>query len=177
MKDRYRGVAKSPLAPPEIDVKAPDPEYIFDVVASGRNEAPVIPESAPDFVDSSTHTFPLTEHTKGHSHWTNSIILARKITLLSTRNLIPQRVFESETKKQYKQPFAESPLASWSHGEEFYLAPFPPNPYQTNIAPFMYCSDYCHISQGTRPCTVIDQLTHDMRPHRTCKQRYVVSNE
>lgn len=31
MKDKYRGVFKSPLAPPEINVKAPDPEYIFDV--------------------------------------------------------------------------------------------------------------------------------------------------
>ncbi|KAI8432138.1 hypothetical protein MSG28_004620 [Choristoneura fumiferana] len=63
-------------------------------------------------------------------------------------------VFQSETKKKFQVPFALSPLASWSHGEVFDLAPFPPNPYQTNIAPFMYCSDYCHISQGTPPYTV-----------------------
>ncbi|KAI8432143.1 hypothetical protein MSG28_004620 [Choristoneura fumiferana] len=62
-------------------------------------------------------------------------------------------VFQSETKKKFQVPFALSPLASWSHGEVFDLAPFPPNPYQTNIAPFMYCSDYCHISQGTPPYT------------------------
>lgn len=31
MKDQYRGLKTPPLAPPEIEVKAPDPEYIFDV--------------------------------------------------------------------------------------------------------------------------------------------------
>lgn len=31
MKDTFRGAAKSPTTPPEIIVKAPDPEYIFDV--------------------------------------------------------------------------------------------------------------------------------------------------
>lgn len=31
MKDNFRGLTKSPLAPPDIEVKAPDPEYIFDV--------------------------------------------------------------------------------------------------------------------------------------------------
>ncbi|KAI8432142.1 hypothetical protein MSG28_004620 [Choristoneura fumiferana] len=69
-------------------------------------------------------------------------------------------VFQSETKKKFQVPFALSPLASWSHGEVFDLAPFPPNPYQTNIAPFMYCSDYCHISQGTPPYTVENVVVH-----------------
>ncbi|CAG4996671.1 unnamed protein product [Parnassius apollo] len=49
MKDQYKGVTRSPLSPPEIIVKPPDPEYIFDVVAAGRNEAPVIPENASGF--------------------------------------------------------------------------------------------------------------------------------
>lgn len=31
MKENFRGVAKSPLAPPDVIVKSPDPEYIFDV--------------------------------------------------------------------------------------------------------------------------------------------------
>lgn len=31
MKDKFRGLKRSPLAPPEITVKAPDPEYISDV--------------------------------------------------------------------------------------------------------------------------------------------------
>lgn len=31
MKDNYRGLAKTPTAPPEITVRPPDPEYIFDV--------------------------------------------------------------------------------------------------------------------------------------------------
>lgn len=31
MKDNFRGLVKSPLAPPEIEIRAPDPEFIFDV--------------------------------------------------------------------------------------------------------------------------------------------------
>ena len=31
MKDNYRGLTKSLMAPPDVEVKAPDPEYIFDV--------------------------------------------------------------------------------------------------------------------------------------------------
>lgn len=31
MKDNFRGLKKSPLAPPDVEVKAPDPEYICDV--------------------------------------------------------------------------------------------------------------------------------------------------
>ncbi|VVD05067.1 unnamed protein product [Leptidea sinapis] len=42
MKDSYRGVKRTPTAPPEITVKAPDPEYIFDVT-------PVIPGNAAGF--------------------------------------------------------------------------------------------------------------------------------
>ncbi|KOB75272.1 Uncharacterized protein OBRU01_07906 [Operophtera brumata] len=86
-------------------------------------------------------------------------------------------VFVSETKSKYKIPFAVSPLATWAHGEEFDLAPFPPNPYQTNIAPFMYCSDYCHISQGTPPSTVVDQMKHQKAAHKGCKTGYVVSRD
>ncbi|KOB65163.1 Major facilitator superfamily MFS_1, partial [Operophtera brumata] len=74
-------------------------------------------------------------------------------------------------------PFTVSPLATWAHGEEFDLAPFPPNPYQTNIAPFMYCSDYCHISQGTPPSTVVDQIKHQKAAHKGCKTGYVVSRD
>lgn len=87
------------------------------------------------------------------------------------------RVFVSETRKKYKVPYASSSLASWGHGEIFDLAPYPPNPFQTNIAPFMYCSDYCHIAQGTPPYTVIDQITHKMPVHKHCVQRHVVSRD
>lgn len=31
MKDNFRGVMEQATMPPEITVKAPDPEYIFDV--------------------------------------------------------------------------------------------------------------------------------------------------
>lgn len=86
-------------------------------------------------------------------------------------------VFISETKKKYKIPFASSSLASWSHGESFDLAPFPPNPYQTTIAPFMYCSDYCHIAQGTSPYTVINQINNPMPAHKACEPRYIVSRD
>ncbi|KAH9644457.1 hypothetical protein HF086_009841 [Spodoptera exigua] len=85
--------------------------------------------------------------------------------------------FISETMKKYKTPFAISSLASWDHGEVFDLAPFPPNPYQTNIAPFMYCSDYCHIAQGTPPYTVIDQFAHNLPPHKKCVKRFIVSSD
>lgn len=46
MKDNFRGLTKSPLAPPDTDVRAPDPEFIFDAVAAGRNETPVIFDDA-----------------------------------------------------------------------------------------------------------------------------------
>ncbi|XP_013136380.1 PREDICTED: uncharacterized protein LOC106101630 [Papilio polytes] len=221
MKDNYRGLTKSPLAPPEIEVKAPDPEYIFDVVASGRSEAPVIPETAGGFrrlMDPYVTTY-RTKHrlytpddqygigAKDHiTFYTESNtpkvrgfgpkykeiwmpLKAKVHRAIYDRSHVKKEyhevaachnpvnnlkgVFQSETKKQYTPPFA-SELASWSHGEEYFLAPFPPNPYQTNIAPFMYCSDYCHISQGTKPCIVIDQLIHGMTPHKLCKQRFSV---
>lgn len=35
MKDKFRGLRRPPLAPPEITVKAPDPEYISDVSMLG----------------------------------------------------------------------------------------------------------------------------------------------
>ncbi|XP_068632278.1 uncharacterized protein [Battus philenor] len=225
MKDTYRGVSRSPLMPPEIIVRAPDPEYIFDVVASGRNDAAVIPESAGGFrrlLDPYVTTYrayqrPFTADEQygigakdhitfysesstpkvrgfGPKHKEVWMPLLAKVhrnvydrihvkkeykEVASCHNPVNniKGVFESETKRQYKTPFAASPLASWSHGEDFFLAPFPPNPYQTNIAPFMYCSDYCHIAQGTRPCTVVDQLSHDMTPHKPCKERFVVSRD
>lgn len=31
MKEKFRGVSAPPTAPPDITVKPPDPEYIFDV--------------------------------------------------------------------------------------------------------------------------------------------------
>ncbi|KAG6440953.1 uncharacterized protein LOC115443019 [Manduca sexta] len=225
MKDNYRGVARSPLVPPEIIVRPPDPEYIFDVVASGRNEAPVISESAGGFrrlldpyvtTTRSVHkpfsvedqygigakdqiTFysefntpkvrgfgprhkeiwmPLTS--KAHRNVYDRIHVKKECKeVAACHNPVDniKGVFTSETKLKYKIPFAASSLASWSHGETFDLAPFPPNPFQTNIAPFMYCSDYCHIAQGTPPSTVIDQLNHKMPAHKPCVQRYVVSRD
>ncbi|CAB3244428.1 unnamed protein product [Arctia plantaginis] len=86
-------------------------------------------------------------------------------------------VFESETHKKYKIPFASSELASWTHGEAFHLAPFAPNPFQTNIAPFMYCSDYCHVARGTSPSIVIDQIAPEKIPHPHCKERFIVSRD
>ncbi|KPI92613.1 Uncharacterized protein C20orf26-like [Papilio xuthus] len=222
MKDNYRGLTKSPLAPPEIEVKAPDPEYIFDVVASGRSEAPVIPETAGGFrrlLDPYVTTYRekhrlytpddqygigakdhITFYTESNTPKVRGFgpkykeiwmpLEAKVHRAVYDRSHVKKEyhevaachnpvnnlkgVFQSETKKQFTPPFA-SELASWSHGEEYFLAPYPPNPYQTNIAPFMYCSDYCHISQGTKPCIVIDQLIHDMTPHKLCKQRFSVS--
>ncbi|XP_028034612.1 uncharacterized protein LOC114246338 [Bombyx mandarina] len=225
MKDTFRGVTKPATVPQEITVKAPDPEYIFDVVAAGRNEAPIIPETAAGFrrlLDPYVSTY-RTYHKPFSAEDQYGIGAKDHITFYSefdtpkVRGFGPrlkevwmpllskqhravydrihvkkeckevaachnpvnniQGVFESETKKKYKSPFASSSLASWSHGESFDLAPFPPNPYQTNIAPFMYCSDYCHIAQGTPPSTVVDQIASKMPSHKHCIQRYIVSRD
>ncbi|KAF9420769.1 hypothetical protein HW555_003117 [Spodoptera exigua] len=226
MKDNFRGLTKSPLAPPDTDVKAPDPEFIFDAVAAGRNETPVIFDDAkggyrklldpyvstyrtyhrpftPDdqygigakdhitfYSESSTPKvkgfgprhkeiwMPLTA--KVHRGVYDRIHVKKEYKEVSAshnpvKNL--KGAFISETMKKYKTPFAISSLASWDHGEVFDLAPFPPNPYQTNIAPFMYCSDYCHIAQGTPPYTVIDQFAHNLPPHKKCVKRFIVSSD
>ncbi|XP_049875580.1 uncharacterized protein LOC126373464 [Pectinophora gossypiella] len=225
MKDNYRGLARSPLAPPEITVKAPDPAYIFDVVAAGRNEAPTIPEHATGFrrlmdpyvtsyranhrqftpddqygIGAKDHiTFysefntpkvkgfgprhkeiwqPLTSkpyrsvYDRIHVKKEYKEVAAARNPVLNIKG-----VFESEMKRKYKIPFTMSPLASWGTEEVFDLAPFPPNPFQTNIAPFMYCSDYCHIAQGTPPYCVIDQFAHQFPPHAPCVERLVVSRD
>ncbi|CAH0686325.1 unnamed protein product [Spodoptera exigua] len=226
MKDNFRGLTKSPLAPPDTDVRSPDPEFIFDAVAAGRNETPVIFDDAkggyrklldpyvstyrtyhrpftPDdqygigakdhitfYSESSTPKvkgfgprhkeiwMPLTA--KVHRGVYDRIHVKKEYKEVSAshnpvKNL--KGAFISETMKKYKTPFAISSLASWDHGEVFDLAPFPPNPYQTNIAPFMYCSDYCHIAQGTPPYTVIDQFAHNLPPHKKCVKRFIVSSD
>ncbi|XP_073946089.1 uncharacterized protein [Choristoneura fumiferana] len=223
-KDTYRGIAKSPLMPPAVTVRSPDPEYIFDVVAAGRNEAPAISDSANGFrklmdpyLSSYRATYkPFSVEDQYGIGAKDQITFYSEFDTPKVRGFGPRHkeiwmpltakvhravydrihvkkechevaachnpvnnikgVFQSETKKKFQVPFALSPLASWSHGEVFDLAPFPPNPYQTNIAPFMYCSDYCHISQGTPPYTVIDQFSH-RKPHKPCKQRYIVSRD
>ncbi|XP_047028576.1 uncharacterized protein LOC124636505 [Helicoverpa zea] len=226
MKDNYRGLAKSPLAPPPVEIKAPDPEYIFPAVAAGRNEAPVIFDNVPGgyrrLMDPYVSTYranhrPFTPDdqygigAKDHiTFYTESNTPKVKgfgprhkeiwMPLTGTvRRSVYDRihvgkeyrevaachnpvnnlkgVFKSETHSKYKVPYALSDLASYGHGEVFDLAPFPPNPFQTNIAPFMYCSDYCHIAQGTPPYTVIDQITHKLPPHKGCVQKYVVSRD
>ncbi|KAJ8719535.1 hypothetical protein PYW08_011710 [Mythimna loreyi] len=226
MKDNFRGYKKSPMAPPDIEVKAPDPEYIFDVVAYGRNEAPIILESAPggtrkhlDPYVSTYRTYhrPFTpddqygigakDHitfyseskaprVKGFGPRHKEIWMPLTGTIrrgvydrihvkkefkevAASHNPVSnlKGTFITETKQKYKIPYATSSLASWNHGEIFDLAPFPPNPFQTNIAPFMYCSDYCHIAQGTPPYTVIDQISHKMPAHKACVERYVVSRD
>ncbi|XP_059062069.1 uncharacterized protein LOC131854900 [Achroia grisella] len=224
MKDNFRGV-RTPTAPPEITVRPPDPEYIFDVIAAGRNEAPTISDNASGFcrlLDPYVSTYrtyhkPFTAEDQYGIGAKDHITFYSEFDLPKVRGFGPRHkqiwmpltarphrgvydrihmkkeykevaachnpvnnikgVFVSETKKKYKIPFASSSLASWSHGETFELAPYPPNPYQTNIAPFMYCSDYCHIAQGTPPYTVIDQNHHDMTPHKRCLKRYVVSRD
>ncbi|XP_035437949.2 uncharacterized protein LOC118267828 [Spodoptera frugiperda] len=226
MKDNFRGLVKSPLAPPEIEIRAPDPEFIFDAVAAGRNEAPVIFDSAgggyrklldPYVSTYRTYHRPFTaddqygigakDHITFYSESNTPKIkgfgprhkeiwmpLTGKVhrgvydrihvkkeykEVAASHNPVNnlKGVFVSETKKKFTTPFAISSLASWDHGEVFDLAPFPPNPYQTNIAPFMYCSDYCHIAQGTPPYTVIDQFTHNLPVHKKCVQRYIVSRD
>ncbi|CAH2090285.1 unnamed protein product [Euphydryas editha] len=225
MKEKFKGVAASPTAPPDIIVKPPDPEYIFDVVAAGRNEAPVILDSDNGFrklldpyvsTNRSCHRpFKIDEQYGIGAK--DQITFYSEFNLPKVRGFGPRHkeiwmpltakvhrgvydrihvkkeykevaachnpvnnikgVFESEMKKKYKMPFAYSSLASWDHGEMFDLAPFPPNPYQTNIAPFMYCSDYCHIAQGTPPYTVIDQHIHNRTPHKSCIRKFVVSRD
>ncbi|KAL0828897.1 hypothetical protein ABMA28_003800 [Loxostege sticticalis] len=225
MKDNFRGVMEQATMPPEITVKAPDPEYIFDVIAAGRNEVPAISDSAGGFrrlLDPYVSTY-RAYHKPFSTEDQYGIGAKDQITFYSAFNLPKVRgfgprhqeiwmpltskvhravydrihvkkeckevaachnpvnnikgVFESEMKKKYKIPFASSSLASWGHGESFDLAPFPPNPYQTNIAPFMYCSDYCHIAQGTPPYTVIDQLQHKLPVHKKCVKRMIVSRD
>ncbi|KAM3962001.1 uncharacterized protein ACR2FA_003893 [Aphomia sociella] len=225
MKDNYRGLARTPTAPPEIAVRPPDPDYIFDVVAAGRNEAPAINDSAKGFhrlLDLYVSTYranhnPFTVEDQYGIGAKDQITVYSELDLPKVRGFGPRHkeiwmpltskahrgvydrihvkkeykevaachnpvnnikgVFVSEMKRKYTIPFASSSLASWSHGESFDLAPFPPNPYQTNIAPFMYCSDYCHIAQGTPPSTVIDQINHDMPAHKACMKRYIVSED
>ncbi|XP_045773728.1 cilia- and flagella-associated protein 61-like isoform X4 [Maniola jurtina] len=225
MKDNFRGVVKPSTAPPDIVVKPPDPEYIFDVIASGRNEAPAISDSAGGFrklLDPYVSTYrtyhkPFTVEEQFGIGAKDQITFYSEFNLPKVRGFGPRHkeiwmpltakvhrgvydrihvkkeykevaachnpvnnikgVFESETKKKYKVPFAISPLASWDHGEMFDLAPYPPNPYQTDIAPFMYCSDYCHIAQGTPPYTVIDQLKHNLKPRQKCVERFIVSRD
>ncbi|XP_063364650.1 uncharacterized protein LOC134653257 [Cydia amplana] len=224
MKDTFRGIPRSPLAPPEITVKPPDPEYIFDVVASGRNEETPIFDTATGFrrlMDPYVSTYrhyhkPFTVDDQYGIGAKDHITFYTEFNTPKTRGFGPKLkeiwmpltakvhrgvydrihvkkeyhevaachnpvnnikgVFESETKRKFKVPFAISSLASWGHGEKFDLPPFPPNPYQTNIAPFMYCSDYCHIAQGTPPYSVIDQIKH-VKPHKPCKESYIVSRD
>ncbi|CAG9583145.1 unnamed protein product [Danaus chrysippus] len=225
MKDNFRGLTKTPTAPQEIIIKPPDTEYIFDVVASGRNEAPVIPNSAGGFrrlldpyvSTNKAYHKPFTVEDQYGIGAKDHITLYSELNLPKVKGFGPRYkeiwmpltgkvhrsvydrihvkkeykevsachnpvnnikgVFESEMKKKYRNPYASSSLASWDHGESFDLAPFPPNVWQTNIAPFMYCSDYCHIAQGTPPYTVIDQLKHSQKPHKKCVQRLVVSKD
>nr|XP_026494603.1 uncharacterized protein LOC113399640 [Vanessa tameamea] len=225
MKDNFRGIVAPPTAPPEIDVKSPDPEYIFDVVASGRNEVPVISDSDGGFrrlLDPYVTSYracnrPFTVDEQYGIAAKDQITFYSEFNVPKVRGFGPRHkeiwmpltakvhrnvydrihvkkeykevaachnpvnningVFVSEMKKKYKLPFASSSLASWGHGEMFDLAPFPPNPYQTNMAPFMYCSDYCHIAQGTPPYTVIDQYKHYRKPHKPCVKKFVVSRD
>nr|XP_034832600.1 uncharacterized protein LOC117989358 [Maniola hyperantus] len=225
MKDNFRGVTNPPTAPLDITVKPPDPEYIFDVVASGRNESPAISDSAGGFrklLDPYVSTYrtyhkPFTVDEQFGIGAKDQITFYSEFNVPKVRGFGPRHkeiwmpltakvhrgvydrihvkkeykevaachnpvnnikgVFESETKKKYKVPFAISSLASWDHGEMFDLAPYPPNPYQTDIAPFMYCSDYCHIAQGTPPYTVIDQLKHNLKPRQKCVERFIVSRD
>ncbi|XP_026730474.1 uncharacterized protein LOC113495757 isoform X1 [Trichoplusia ni] len=225
MKDNYRGLSKSELAPPEIEVKAPDPEYIFDAIAAGRNEVPAISDTSGGFrkqmdpylstyrnyhrpftsddlygIGAKDHiTFYSESNTpkvKGFGPRHKEVWMPLTATVhrgvydrihvkkefkevAASHNPVKnlKGAFISETKNKYKNPFVQSALASWNHGEMFDLAPYPPNPFQTNIAPFMYCSDYCHIAQGTPPYTVIDQINHQMPPHKHCVKRYIVSTD
>ncbi|XP_023952665.1 uncharacterized protein LOC112056462 [Bicyclus anynana] len=225
MKDNFRGVVKPPTAPPDIIMRTPEAEYIFDVVASGRNESPAISDSAggyrklldPYLSTYRTYHKPFTINEQLGIGAKDQITLYSEFNIPKVRGFGPRRkqiwmpltakvhrgvydrihvkkeykevaachnpvnnikgVFESETRKKYKIPYASTSLASWDHGEMFDLAPFPPNPYQTDIAPFMYCSDYCHIAQGTPPYTVIDQLKHNPKPREKCVERLIVSRQ
>ncbi|RVE46984.1 hypothetical protein evm_008368 [Chilo suppressalis] len=194
MKDNFRGVINQPNMPPDITVKAPDPEYIFDVVASGRNEAPAISDSAGGYrrlLDPYVSTYranhrPFTTEDQYGIGAKDHITVYSEFNIPKAKGFDPRHkeiwmplmskvhrgvydrihvkkeykevaachnpvnnikgVFQSEMKKKYKIPYASSHLSSWGHGETFDLAPYPPNPYQTNIAPFMYCSDYWHMA-------------------------------
>ncbi|KAJ2951785.1 hypothetical protein O0L34_g13950 [Tuta absoluta] len=224
MKDNFRGLTRSPLIPPDYPTKAPDPEYMCDVVAMGRNEVPCIPETAGGYrrlLDPY-----LTNYRKDHRPWTEDeqyggIAAKDHITLYSEFNtprvrgfgprhkemwmpLMSKRrepiydkemfkkeyhevaashnpvnnikgIFETESQKKYRIPYTVSELATFDHGEMFHLAPYPPNPWQTNIAPFMYCSDYCHISQGTPPYCVIEQHKREFPAHKDCVEKRIVS--
>ncbi|XP_075976932.1 uncharacterized protein LOC142977100 [Anticarsia gemmatalis] len=222
-KERFRGLTKSPLAPPDVRVLAPDPEYIFDVVAAGRNEATPISDASAGYrkqLDPYFSTYrsfykPFTADDQYNIGAKDHITFFTEAKVPRVKGFGPRHkeiwmpltskvhrgvydrihvkkeykevaachnpvnnikgVFVSETKKKYKIPYASSALASWSHGESFDLAPFPPNPFQTNIAPFMYCSDYCHIARGTTPYIVIDQIPAKMPVHKHCKERFIVS--
>ncbi|XP_039757377.1 cilia- and flagella-associated protein 61-like [Pararge aegeria] len=224
MKDNFRGV-NPPTAPPDFIVKPPDPQYIYDVVAAGRNESSAISDSAGGFrklLDPYVSTYrtyhkPFTIEEQFGVAAKDQITFYSEFNVPKVRGFGPRHkeiwmpltakvhrgvydrihvkkeykevaachnpvnnikgVFESETKKKYKIPYASSSLATWNHGEMFDLAPYPPNPYQTNIAPFMYCSDYCHIAQGTPPYTVIDQLKHNLKPRQKCVDRFIVSRD
>ncbi|CAG9135868.1 unnamed protein product [Plutella xylostella] len=224
MKDSYRGLQAPPTAPPDVEVRAPDPEYIFDVVASGRANAPVIPETSKGYrrlLDPYVTTYrtfhrPFTAEDQYGLGAKDQITFYSEFNTPKVRGFGPRHkelwmpltskphravydrshvgkefkevaashnpvnnikgIFISETKSKYKVPFAESPLATWSHGEDFDLPQFAPNPYQTNMAPFMYCSDYCHISQGTSPNSVIETIDYKTdKSHKPCRQRYIVS--
>ncbi|XP_013196696.1 uncharacterized protein LOC106139746 [Amyelois transitella] len=225
MKDNFRGIQKPPLAPQDVTVRAPDPEYIFDVVASGRNEATPISDTDLGFrrlLDPYVSTYrayhkPFTAEDQYGIGAKDHITFYSEFDVPKVRGFGPQHkeiwmpllakvhrgvydrihvkkeykevaachnpvnnikgVFVSEMKRKYKIPFASSPNATWAHGETFDLAPFPPNPWQTNIAPFMYCSDYCHVGQGTRPSTVIDQMKHELPPRPESDRRYIVSRD
>ncbi|GBP31768.1 hypothetical protein EVAR_81533_1 [Eumeta japonica] len=69
-----------------------------------------------------------------------------------------KKSFDTESRSNYLDPYARSALATWRHGVRSSAPPYPPNPYQTNAAPAMYCTDYCHISQGTSTRSVVDQV-------------------
>ncbi|KAL4711155.1 hypothetical protein ACJJTC_009526 [Scirpophaga incertulas] len=222
MKDSFRGVMHQDTMPPETTVNPPDSE-LFDVVASGRNEAPTIPENIGGFrrlLDPYVTTYrtyhkPFSERNQYGIGAKDHITFYSELGLPKVKGYGPKHkpiwmplmakvhrgvydrihvkkeykevaachnpvnnikgVFESETKKKFKIPFASSSLAAWSNEEMFDSPPFLPNPYQTNIAPFMYCSDYCHVAQGTPPSVVVDQVRRELPAHPTRWTGYVVS--